>query len=120
MSKNQVKVKFTGVQPDGDKLLAKIPTTITGNKIAFTHRHMATIDTGVFVTVENGYKLCFKLAPEFANKGMIAVNSPGDITSGQVSITLLNCGREIVEVKNNDSIAVCWLEKTIDFTWEKQ
>jgi len=49
---------------------------------------------------------------------MVATNAPGGITEGNVEVSLLNCGREIVEVKNGDPLVNVWLEKINEFDWE--
>ncbi len=50
---------------------------------------------------------------------MIAPNAPGNVTDGPLVVTLLNCGREIVEVKNGDPIAVISVEEDLDFEWSE-
>lgn len=120
MTKKSAKVKVIGKQPQGGILLASIPKTITGTKVAFPHRHSATIDTGITVKVEKGWKLCFSISPDLAAKGMIATNAPGHLTEGRVALHLLNVGREIVEVKDGDPVAVCWVEPIHDFEWEQE
>jgi dUTPase len=98
--------------------LANIPTTLTGNKIVFPHRHSALIDTGLEVYLEKGYKLCFSLAPALAERGMLATNAPGNFTNGRVKVGLLNAGRDIVELKDGDPVAVCWVEQIHEFDWD--
>jgi hypothetical protein len=102
------KVKYKGVKPDEQGVLkAKIPATIVGPRIAFPHRHMAIIDTGLEAFTEVGYKLCFSLVPALQNRGMIATNAPGGIKAGKVQIAVLNSGREIVEIKDGDPTRQC-------------
>lgn len=112
------KVKFNGDQPQENVLRAKIPTTLIGDKVTLTHRAMAYVQTGVSVKVEDGYFLCFSLVQELSNKGMMAINSPGNITNGEITVGLLNCGREIISVKNGDPLIDVWLEKIQKFEWE--
>lgn len=119
-SKKTSKVVFTvsGKRPEGNKLKASIAATptshITGQKVSFTHRYSLNIDTGTNVKIPEGYVLCFSVSSDLANKGMVATNAPGRVTSGNIFIHLLNCGREIVEIKDGDHIADFWLEEVID------
>lgn len=116
--KTTPKVKFVGDKAEGNVLKAKIPTTITGDKIAFPHRYMKDIDTGVRISeIEPGYKLCFSLTQALASKGMIVTNGPGNITSGLIVASVLNCGREIVEIRNGDPLLNVWLEVDQNFEW---
>lgn len=117
MAKKQ-KVKIDGDKPESSILKAKIPTSLVGDKINFPHRHLAHVDTGVSIVAPSGYRLCFSLVPELTKRGMVATNAPGGITEGNVEVSLLNCGREIVEVKNGDPLVNVWLEKINDFDWE--
>jgi dUTPase len=93
--------------------------TILGPKINFPHRHLAVVDTGLEVRTEEKFKLCFKLTPSLASRGMVATNAPGNIKAGKVSVVLLNCGREIVELKDGDPLVEVWLEADQDFDWEE-
>lgn len=113
------KVKYKGYLPEGCVLKAKIPATIVGPKISFPHRYMATIDTGLEVSVEPGYKLCFALVDALQGRGMVATNAPGHFKSGKVQVTVLNCGREIVEIKDGDPFVRVWLEEDLCFAWEE-
>lgn len=82
------------------------------------HRSSHIIDTGFEVKVEPGYRLCFSLVDSFSNRGLISTNAPGNVRSGKVLVCVLNCGREIVEVKDGDPIVEVWLEADHDFEWE--
>lgn len=120
MAKKSLKVKVGGAKPQGGVLTAKIPNTITGTKVGFPHRHSQVIETGATVKLEKGYRLCFKLAAALANRGMVATNAPGHFTEGKVFANLLNCGREIVEVRDGDPLMEVWVEQVQDFDWEEE
>lgn len=98
---------------------AKIAQAIMGTKINFPHRHMQFIDTGVEVDVPEGYSLRIALWPKLSNKGMVAVNASSRIKNGKITVGLLNCGREIVELNDGEPIATVWVEKDVPFEWEE-
>lgn len=111
-------IKYVGDKPINNALVAKIPTSITGDKIAFPHRYMKDIDTGVsIVEIESGYKLCFSLSKALSDRGMIITNGPGNLKEGSIIVTVLNCGREIVEIKNGDKLLDVWIERDLVIEW---
>lgn len=124
MAKKLLKIKFSGNKPENNIVKASLVSTdvyqVVGNKISFNARHSASINTQVFVELEKGYKLCFSVVPELASKGMIDFNSPGNFTKGEIVVGLINCGREIVDIKNGDPIANVWVEQIVDFDWESE
>lgn len=95
--------------------VARIKNNITGPKISFTHRHAATIDTGVKFELPEGYVLCFSLVPSLAERGMVATNAPGRIRSGELQVRLNNFGKEIVDVRDGDPLVNVWVEQVIPF-----
>lgn len=120
MAKKTPKVKYSGLKPQGGVLHALVPESLTGKKVGFPHRHSQVISTGLTVSMEKGYKLCFRLAAGLANRGMVATNAPGNFTEGKVFVNLLNCGREIVEVRDGDPLVEVWIEQVVDFAWEEE
>ena len=100
-------------------MTARVSHPLLGNKIAFPHSHLARIDTGLSVEVDPGYRLCFRLTGRLADRGMVAVNAPGRFSSGPVSVVLLNCGKEVVEVRDGDEVAELWLEPEVPFDWSE-
>lgn len=112
------KVKFKGERPESDTLKARINQAIMGPKISFPHRHLQVIDTGVEVDVAPGYRLRISLNPSLADRGMVATNAHLPIKQGPVKVAVLNCGREIVEVKDGDPLVRVWLEADHEFEWE--
>lgn len=119
-SSQKVKIKYNGNSPDGDTLKASIAPSITGPKVTFPHRHLASIDTGVEIDITDGYSLRFSLVSQLTDRGLIASNAPGRFKKGKIVVTVINCGREIVEIKNGDPLINVWLEPELSFTWEKQ
>lgn len=120
MSKKSPKVKFSGQTPVSNVLTAVIPESVSGRKIAFPHRYSYLVETPtVLVDVEPDHKICFRLVQSLANRGMVATNAPGNFTNGKISVNLLNCGREIIEVRDGEPLIEVWLEKNIPFEWEK-
>jgi hypothetical protein len=110
MAKQKLKVKFKGGKIEGNVIHARIPKSLVGSQINFPHRHMAIIDTGVEVTCPEGYKIGMGLVTNLSSRGMIAVNLAGGLKGGKVIVTLLNVGREIVELKDGDPLVQTWLE----------
>lgn len=113
------KVKFKGQKPEGATLKAIVSHPVTGKKIAFPHRHSAVISTGVEATVQDGYRLRFALVRELAERGMVLADANLPHYRGPVSVVLLNCGREIVELKDGDTLVHVFLEADPDFDWEE-
>jgi dUTPase len=105
-----IEVKVSGAKPNGNIAHAKVNNGIMGPKISFPHRFSAKIETGIAVDVPAGYRLGFRLVPSLADRGMVATNAPGHFKSGKLSVVLLNCGREIVELKDGDPLAILWIE----------
>lgn len=89
-------------------------------KISFNNRHAAVIETGLDIEVEVGYKLCFSVHRDLAEKGMVVANSPGNVQVGTVSVCLVNCGREIIDIREGDPIAICWVEPIQEYQWVKK
>lgn len=116
----QITVKFTGDGPVNDRLRAAIKSPAVGlpPKIAFNHRYCAKVDCGVEAEAPDGCKICIALIPELAEKGMVLTNAPGNFKRGRITATLLNAGREIVEVHNGDPIVTCWVEADLYVPWE--
>ncbi len=112
-------IKYTGDKPEGNVLKAKIPNTITGTKISFPHRYASLIDTGVEIIVEPNFKLCYKLAKNLADKGMVSTTAPGNVKQGPIKVLIMNCGREIVELKHGDPLIEVWLEREYEFDWQE-
>ena len=113
-------IKCNGQCPSDNILRAQIVPAAVGlaPRIAFNHRHLVKINTGLEVEVPEGYKLCIGLVPALAEKGMVLSNAPGNFTKGKVEAVLLNAGREIVEVNNGDPVVTCWMESIERFDWE--
>lgn len=122
MTKKLLKVKVSGQKPKDNILTAVIPVTnnthVTGQKLPLGHRASAIIETGVSVTLEPGYRLCFSLIPDLSNRGVVALNAPGHFTEGKVWVNVLNCGREIIEIKEGDPIINVWVEQIVEWDWE--
>lgn len=119
-AKKSVKIQCNGQMPENGILKAKIPPSITGPRIAFTHRHLANISTGLTVKAEKGHQVCFALVSSLSSRGMVATNAPGNVVDGEIVVTLLNCGREIVDVKDGDPIVRVWVTQITDAEWESQ
>lgn len=117
MAKKLPQVKFIGEQPQNNIAKAKIPASLIGTKVSLPHRHLKAIDVNIEVEVEKGYKLCYSLIASLVEKGMVCPSAPGNIKSGKVSVTVINCGREIVDIRDGDDIVNVWIEQDMDFDW---
>ncbi|CAE7860216.1 unnamed protein product [Symbiodinium microadriaticum] len=104
LKKLQISLANERYHPEGQVLKAKIEEPIEGygRKIAFNNRHAATVDTGVVVDqLPDGHVLEFSLVENLAEKGMVLTTTSFH-GSGPVKLSLVNCGREIVnEFKSN-------------------
>ena len=120
MAKKLPQVKYTGVEPQNNVFKAKVPTSLLGTKVSLPHRHLKSIESNVEVEVEKGYKLCYSLVPSLIEKGMVCSSAPGNIKSGKVVVTVINCGREIVDIRDGDDLVNVWLEVDTEFDWSKE
>lgn len=119
MKKNKPTISFKGPVPEGNVLRAKVQSTLLGPRIAFPHRHCAAVATGVEVFAPKGYRVRMGLSEALAGRGMVATNAGTPLGNGPVQVVLLNCGREIVEVKDGDPLVNIWLEAAPEFGWEQ-
>lgn len=83
-------------------------------------RYSGKISTGITIEAPEGYKLCFSVVPELAERGLVASNAPGNIVSGEVIVQVLNAGHQVVVVNNGDPLIDVWLEKIEPFVWESK
>lgn len=87
-----------------------------GSKVTLNFRAGAKVRTGVKVEVPRGYKLCVALRSGLAEKGVVITNAPGQVDSdyrGEIMLLLRNIGTEIIEIKDGERVAQCWLERVI-------
>jgi len=76
---------------------------------------MIEIDTGLEVKVQSGYRLRFDLVPQLAEQGVVLM--PCYVQEGRVKLTLLNAGRNIAVLKNDEPLAMPWLEREVKLEW---
>lgn len=121
--KTQVKkVKISSYEryiPEGNVLKAKIeePVAGYGRKVAFNNRHVEQIGTGVEIeNIPAGYVVSLSLAEELSIKGMVLTNNTVD-SEGEIKLTLVNCGREIVNVIDGQEVAYVHLQPVSKFDW---
>lgn len=105
------------------ELVAKMPPMFVGGvtmppKVLLNHRASAKIQTGIRVAVPQGFKICVAIMEEYAIKGLILSNSPAQISGSEIIVHVINVGRELVEIKDGDKIALCWIEPVYRFDWE--
>lgn len=105
--------------PVGRLLKASIEELMPGygRRIAFNNRHTASVQTGVnVVELPKDYILKVSLYKDLAEKGLVlSTNTIFDV--GPISLTLVNCGREIVNLMDGDNLAYFWLEKVENYNW---
>lgn len=89
-----------------------------GAQMIMPSRYQTKIDTGHDFELPSGYRLCFSVSPELAERGVIITNIPGRLVSGRLVLDILNAGRNVVAIKEDDPIAIIWLEQDIGFIWE--
>lgn len=106
-------------------LIAVIPPLVnnfpTNGKVALNYRTTARIKTGIKVAIPEGYKMCIAAINSFAEKGLLISNTPAQIDSNcreEVEVLVINAGREIIEIKDGERFAQCWLDKVYKFDWE--
>jgi dUTP pyrophosphatase len=100
-------------------LYANIPPNLhhgcnIGSKISLKHRYPFAIKTGIFVEAPVGYKLCIAIRSGLARRGLMLLNGVGIIDSdfrGEVEVLVVNAGAELIEIKDGDRIAQCWVEE---------
>lgn len=75
------------------------------------------VDTGLVVSeLPAGHILRFALVERLAEKGMVLTTTAFTGT-GPVRVTLVNCGREIVNLLDGETLVYAWLEKIEDYEW---
>lgn len=82
-----------------------------GSGCSMPSRYFMEIDTGVEVSVDKTYRLCFALVPELAERGLIATNAPGRITEGKITVNILNANREIIVLAGGSPLINVWVER---------
>jgi len=118
----KIKVSFSDDRynpENGNMLKAKIEEPIEGygRKIAFNNRYAAVVDTGVVVDeFPDGYILCFSLVERLAEKGMV-LSTVSFSGNGPIKVSLVNCGREIVNLLDGETLVEVWLKKSEKFEW---
>lgn len=103
----------------GNVLKARIeePVEGFGRKIAFNNRYAAVVDTGVVVDeLPDGHILCFSLVERLSEKGMV-LSTTVFSGSGPIKLSLVNCGREIVNLIDGETLVEAWLKKSEKFEW---
>ncbi len=106
-------------QPENGFLKAEVMEPIEGygRKIAFNNRYSASVDTGLVVSeLPAGHILRFALVERLAEKGMVLTTTAFSGV-GPVKVSLVNCGREIVNLLDGETLVQAWLEKTEDYEW---
>ena len=106
-------------QPEGRLLKAEIPEPIAGygRRIAFNNRYSAVVGTGLVVNeLPAGHVLRFSLVERLAEKGMVLTTTTFS-GSGPVQVSLVNCGREIVNLLDGETLVYAWLEKAEEYDW---
>lgn len=119
IKKIKVSLSDDRYQPEDNLIKAKVEEPIAGygRRIAFNNRYTAVVDTGVFVNeLPAGHILRFSLVSRLADKGMVMTTTAFSGT-GQIQLALVNCGREIVNLLDGETLAHVWLEKSEEFTW---
>ena len=93
------------------------PVAGYGRRIAFNNRYAAVVGTGVFINeIPDGHVLRFSIVSRLAEKGMVMTTTAFTGT-GEIQLAIVNCGREIVNVIDGETMAHVWLEKSEEFTW---
>lgn len=64
---------------------------------------------------EEGYKLVFHLADNWTQKGLLSVTAP--ILADAVNVTIINVGREIVEIPVGSILGTLWVEPHLEADW---
>ena len=81
----------------------------------FPSRYAKRVKTGVCVEASPGFKVCIQLVPELTEKGLVAANAPGYFESGEIYVDVVNAGKEIVNLRNNDSLCIVNVQPVVEF-----
>ncbi len=92
-------------------LYAKLPN----GRLSMSHRSLVTVDCGFEMDLPSGYRVDVTICPRLGGKGMIVPSSSLD--GKEVSVTVLNCGREIVVINDGDCFAQMTLRRVCLFDW---
>jgi dUTPase len=105
------------------ELIAKMPQVVVGGvtmppKVLLNHRASYKVQTGIRIALPPGFKVCVAILDELAEKGLVVSNAPAQVVGEEVVVQVINVGRELVEIKDGDKIALAWVEPTYRFDWE--
>ena len=92
-------------------LRAKLDTVLR-----LPHRAIATIDAGCSVALPAGYKANFAVGGRYSRRGLFVISGKCDYPKN-VEVTVINLGREIVQLEDGDDFVEMTLEVTYWFDW---
>lgn len=97
-------------------ILTKLPATAPATQLSMPSRYMVELDTGLDVKVPAGYRMRFDLVRALSDQGLVLV--PGEpVKEGRIKLTVLNAGRNIVNLREGDPLATPWLEREVKLEW---
>jgi len=112
---NKIKLKFENTSNNPDPEYAKSSDSgfdlraFIENPITLNPFERATIPTGLFFEIPEGYEIQIRPRSGLASKnGVTVLNTPGTIDSGyrgEVKVILINLGNETFTIQNGDRIA---------------
>jgi dUTPase len=98
--------------------LGNSPTVSIKAKLSETvrmpNRAIQTIDCGFSMEMPPGYKAVFEASDVLKSKGVFVVSG---VYKDRVSVTVLNSGREIIQIENGDVVAEMSVQPVFIFDW---
>lgn len=90
-------------------LKAVVGADVNGNReVNLAYRSVVVLDCGFDMEIEKGYKAEVAATDSLASKGLVVLNSPGQVEGGRVRVVLGNVGKEIVKIRHGDKVAKAW------------
>jgi len=91
-----------------------------GGPFVMPFRGLTKVPVGFSLEVPFGYEAVIRLRSGLAAKGVVMPNAPGTIDSdyrGEVEVLLINCGREIITIREGDRFAQMKIQKSLQFNF---
>lgn len=92
----------------------------TDSPVVLPHRAIAKVGCGIQIELPAGYKAEVTARPEWASRGLLMADAPAVFAGGQlveISVQLINCGREIITINDGDHFALMTVKPAYSFEW---
>ena len=112
----KIEIDGQSFQPEyiDDSPVVALKAKLDEGPLRLPHRGIATIDCGCSIELPPGYKATFAVGGVYKARGLFVISGSW---SKNVEVTVINLGREIIQVNNGDVCAEMALEVVHWFDW---